>query len=338
VPDRPSWLPKAVDQGIITEAQADALAALAAEEKTDASSGASSFQASHLLYYLGGLIAVGAMSVLMTLGWEQFGGRALVLIALAYGALGLLLTERLVRAELKVAAGLTAVLVVVLAPLAVYGAQLELGFWPEGAEYQHWLVGFDGRGLALQAAGLATAIFLLTRYRLPFIAMPVAVIVWYIAMNLVPYVVVLGVPSDAAYRTAAAAIGLLLIGSAVYIDAQRHGHPFAFWVHLVGILSAWGSLTAVVFATGFPPAGYAASNTVLLFVGVALQRRLYTIVGALGVTGYLFHLAHDVFADSFWFPLVLTLIGLGIIGAGVLWQRYEAHLTRWVRERWPFNR
>ena len=33
-----------------------------------------SFNFTHLLYYLGGLIAIGAMSLFMNLGWESFGG------------------------------------------------------------------------------------------------------------------------------------------------------------------------------------------------------------------------------------------------------------------------
>ena len=32
----------------------------------------------HILYYLGGLIAIGAMTLFMTLGWERFGGGGLV--------------------------------------------------------------------------------------------------------------------------------------------------------------------------------------------------------------------------------------------------------------------
>ncbi|TXH63338.1 MAG: DUF2157 domain-containing protein, partial [Tolumonas sp.] len=33
-----------------------------------------SFRATHILFYLGGLIAIAAMSLFMTLGWNAFGG------------------------------------------------------------------------------------------------------------------------------------------------------------------------------------------------------------------------------------------------------------------------
>ena len=35
------------------------------------------------------------------------------------------------------------------------------------------------------------------------------------------------------------------------------------------------------------------------------------------------------------FPFALTLIGLGVIGLGILWQRHEAGLTRRMRALLP---
>ena len=42
------------------------------------------FDLTHVLYYLGGMLAIGAMSVFMNLGWESFGGWGIVSIALLY--------------------------------------------------------------------------------------------------------------------------------------------------------------------------------------------------------------------------------------------------------------
>jgi hypothetical protein len=42
------------------------------------------------LYYLGGLIAIGAMTLFMTLGWERFGATGLLWIAVCYCAIALL--------------------------------------------------------------------------------------------------------------------------------------------------------------------------------------------------------------------------------------------------------
>lgn len=50
------------------------------------------FSFTNILYYFGGLITIGAMTLFMTLGWESFGGKGILFISLAYMALGLSLT------------------------------------------------------------------------------------------------------------------------------------------------------------------------------------------------------------------------------------------------------
>jgi hypothetical protein len=47
------------------------------------------FDFTHVLYYLGGLVAIGAMTLFMNLGWESFGGWGIFFISLAYAGIGL---------------------------------------------------------------------------------------------------------------------------------------------------------------------------------------------------------------------------------------------------------
>ena len=73
-------LKDATEQGLISESQSEQLWDFLEAR----SQNIPHFRASHILYYFGGLIAIGAMSLFMTLGWEQFGGWGLFFIALAY--------------------------------------------------------------------------------------------------------------------------------------------------------------------------------------------------------------------------------------------------------------
>lgn len=66
-------LERAVGAGIITATQADALDRFARETDRGAAD-APRFSFVHVLYYLGGMIAIGAMSLFMTLGWNRLGG------------------------------------------------------------------------------------------------------------------------------------------------------------------------------------------------------------------------------------------------------------------------
>ena len=80
---------------------------------------------------------------------------------------------------------------------------------------------------------------------------------------------------------------------------------------------------------------YCLLNVGLLLVGTALRRRVFVVFGGIGVAGYLGYLANDVFADSLWFPVVLSFLGLGVIGLGILWQRHEQRLGEALRARLP---
>ena len=67
-------LEKAVRAGIISAEQADHLTAFYAEQATETPH----FSFVHVLYYLGGMIAIGAMSLFMTLGWTRWAAGAVL--------------------------------------------------------------------------------------------------------------------------------------------------------------------------------------------------------------------------------------------------------------------
>jgi hypothetical protein len=66
----------------------------------------------------------------------------------------------------------------------------------------------------------------------------------------------------------------------------------------------------------------------LVFGGAVIRRRVFTVLGAFGVAGYLGYLSHRVFQDSLMFPFALTLLGLGFVWLGVWWQRHEAEIEK----------
>ena len=61
----------------------------------------------------------------------------------------------------------------------------------------------------------------------------------------------------------------------------------------------------------------------LILVSVPLQSKLLIAVAALYIFLYLSYLAYRVFQNSVLFPLILVVLGLGIIGAGIIYQRQE---------------
>ncbi|MFO8232959.1 MAG: hypothetical protein R6U20_09860 [Longimonas sp.] len=322
-------LSEAVERGIITRAQAEQVEALAAERAAESSS-ASSLRLTHLLYYVGGCIAIGAMSVFMTLGWEAFGAWGLLSIAIAYAAISAGLTEALYRTGYRVPAGLTATLTVVLVPLAVYGVQLLAGWWPTETAHRPFFAGFDTRALMLQGVALATAGVALWRYQLPFLTLSLSVLGWYLGMSLLSFVLNLNATATTPYLWGSTVLGgvFLLVAAALHRTGTS---AFAWWPHVVGGLVLWGSVSLLTLHDAIPPGMYAGLNVAALVGGVLVQRHVFVSTGALGLTGYLAYLAYDVFAGSVWFPFVLTCLGLAIVGSGIWWQRHGETLRRRLR-------
>lgn len=296
-----------------------------------------SFRAAHILYYLGGLIAIGAMSLFMTLGWERFGGAGIAVIATLYAVAALAAADHLLRARRQpIPAGLLAALAVALVPLAVYGVQNAIGWWAEGQAARDYHRIIDGRWLMMELATLAAGVVVLWRWRLPFSVMPVAVTLWYLTMDLAPFVA--GVP-DVDWelrRIVSMYTGLLIVGLAFWVDLRsRHGPDFAFWLYLCGVLAFWGALTSMDSDSEWGKLGYCALNLLMIAIGAMLSRRVFAVFGGIGVALYLGHLAHSVFRDSLLFPFALTLIGLGVIGAGLWWQKREAAIASRLRAPLP---
>ncbi|WP_382328500.1 hypothetical protein ACFJGX_12655 [Hydrogenophaga sp. UC242_50] len=143
------------------------------------------FSFTNTLYYFGGMLAIGAMTLFMTLGWELFGAWGVFVLALGYLTGALLVAGNLLEKGLRTPAGVLATLAVCLVPLAVWAFQSGIGLWPEGGpdSYRDYHRYIDWRWLTLELATLAAAVVLLYRYKLPFMVMPVAVTIWYLSMD-----------------------------------------------------------------------------------------------------------------------------------------------------------
>lgn len=325
-------LDAAVSRQILSEQQAEALMEfLRAQPGTGPV-----FDFTHVLYYLGGLIAIGAMTLFMTLGWEVFGGWGLFFIALLYAGVGLKLCDLFQRRGYAIPAGICATFVVALTPLAVYGLQQGLGLWPDSSVYRDFHRYIQWHWLYLELATLAVGTTLAWRYKYPFLLMPIAVTLWYLSMDLAAWLAFDRL--DFEIRALVSMyFGLLMTLMAFWVDIRsRHSQrDYAFWLYLFGVLTFWCGLSMQHSDSELAKFGYFMINLLMIGVGVILLRRVFVVFGALGVAGYLGYLSHQVFEDSLLFPVVLSALGLLIIYLGVLWQRHENRLSERLRGRMP---
>lgn len=296
---------------------------------------AARFSFGHVLYYFGGMLAIGAMSLFMTYGWALLGawGSAAIATAYLYGAWRV--ARHLHSRNLFVPAGILATLAVCLVPLVVWSVQVGLGLWPEGGtsgfgayhRYINW------RWLTLEFATLAAAVVMLRAFRLPFMVMPVAVTLWYLSLDLCHLVMQTEGFDWQFTRDFSLVSGLFVCALAVWVDLRcrlatqvQDRQDFAFWLYLFGAVMFWAGLSLRHSDSEVSKAIYCLINVGLVFWGAAINRRVFTVLGGLGVAIYLGYLAARVFQDSLAFSFVLSLLGLGVVALGVWWQRYEARI------------
>ena len=314
-----------------------------APTSAEANGGGARFSFAHVLYYFGGLLTIGAMSLFMTLGWDVLGPWGSAALAAGYLALAWKVAAHLKKRALPMPAGILATLAVCLVPLLVWSVQVGLGLWPEGgsthypAFHQH----INWRWLMLELATLAAAVVMLRQMKLPFMVMPVAVTLWYLNMDVAHLLMQTGGFDWALTRDVSMVFGLATCALAVWVDVRTRlatrvedRQDFAFWLYLFGALMFWAGLSLRESSSEWGKLGYAAINVALVLGGAAIGRRVFTVLGGLGVAVYLGYLSSRVFHDSLGFTFALTLLGLAVVALGVWWQRHEhalhARLSPWL--------
>jgi hypothetical protein len=318
----------AASRGLVTAEQANELwnAFLARR------SGQASFDLAHVAYYFGALIVISAMGWFMTLGWERFGGGGIFLISTIYAACFVLAGRRLYYKEnLLVPGGLLFTLAVWMTPLAIYGIERMLGFWPlsdPGAykDFHEWI---KGSWILMELGTVLAGLVALRLVRFPFLTFPVAFALWYMSMDLTPII------AQAEHFTweqrlwVSAVFGAAVLICAYVVD-HRSTEDYAFWLYLFGLLAFWGGLSLMESGSQLKRFLYCLINVGLMLLSVLLGRKVFIVFGALGVFGYLGYLSWDVFQNSMMFPFVLTLIGLVVIYLGVKYQKNQERVAQFV--------
>jgi hypothetical protein len=318
-------LADAAAAGVITPQQADSLWQFLSEARAHTPG----FRPAHILYYVGGLLAISAVSLFVTLAWETWAGWPMLALAAAFALLGIGLTHYfLYRKQLPIPAGIMITFTVALTPLAVYSLQSAIGLWSgehRSSDFHRYI---DWRWILMELATLAAAAVAFYRYRMPFLLFPTALVLWYLQMDLVPFVFQ-DLDHDLALRKLTSVVfGLLMILFAFWVDVRSGRRKnYAFWLYLFGVITFWGGLSLMRSDSELGKFLYFLTNIGLLVVGTVLSRRVFAVFAALGMLGYLGHLAEKVFADSLLFPVAVAALGIGIIFLGVQWQRHETRLS-----------
>ncbi len=332
----PDDLRRAVESGVISAEQRDALwQLLDAEVAPDLRP---RFDLAHLLWYTGALIVIGAMGLFSSLAFSEWGGGALAITAIVYAALFVALAILLWGRGLNIPGGLCLVVAVTMAPLLVFGLQNAFGWWSHGdpGGYQNFYGWIKASWLPMEIATIVAGLVAFRFCRFPFLIAPIAVALWFLSMDLVPWIFGENWNSWEQRAVVSVYLGVAMLAVAWWADVRAGGDD-AFWLHVFGLIIFWGGLTSMATDSDRELflAIYCLVNIGLLVLAIFLQRRAYVVFGAFGIALYLEHLAGEVFRDSLLYPFALSLIGLLILGAGLFYHRKQASLDEGLRRHLP---
>jgi hypothetical protein len=280
------------------------------------------FDLTHTAYYLGALVVMSALGWFMNEAWARYGGWVLTLIAVAYAVAFTVAGESLWRTPgLRQPGGLLFTLAVWMTPLAVFGIQYALGWWPRETRtsYQEYYPLISGSWVVMEAATIVAAAVALKLRPFPFLTFPLAFALWFLSLDLAALLMGSGPVAFEQKRLITLLFGATVLGVTYLLDRRTY-EDYAFWLYLFGLVAFWGALTD----DGVGSFGYCLVNLGLMLVAVLLQRKTFMVFGAIGVYSYLGHLAFDVFKNSLLFPAALTALGVAIIAAGVWYRTREA--------------
>lgn len=297
------------------------------------------FDLAHMLWYAGALLIMGSMGSFSTLAFGAWGPRALLITAVLYAICFTLAGHHLWhRKGLRVPGGLMIAVAVSMVPLAIWSLQELMGWWagfdrPGG--HKSFYVWVKGGFLPMEIATIAACLLALRVYRFPFLLFIAAVCIWFMSMDVADWLKGDGRLDWNLRRNVSLAFGLAMIPTAWWVDLKFRDADYGFWLHMVAAVTFWCGLTFQDSSNELGKFLYFLICLGLLGLAVFLKRRVYAVFGAIGMLIYLGHLTGKVFKDWLTFPFVLTLIGIGVIWLGILWQRNAARIEARLVARLP---
>jgi len=313
-------LEDATQENIITKDQAEKLW-LFWLKKTD---NTPTFILSHVMYYFGGLLAISAVTLFVTVAWDNMKGFPLLFIVSMLFLISTALTKSFLQKNLTLPAGIMATFTLALVPLAVYNLQVGLGFNPPKMTYNEFNMIVSWYWFPMEIITLLVGVLMLYQFRFPFLLFIISWVLWYMSMDLAPLFLHFSAYSFQQRTFFSIEFGLIVLLFAVYFDLQYEDEQdYSFWLYLSGALMFWSGISVFPNHSELAYFIYLVLNLIMILISVILDRRVFAIFGALGVLAYLSHITFTVFARIVAFPLVLVALGIFIILIAAKWSKVE---------------
>jgi hypothetical protein len=329
---------EAASQGVISQTDSDNLIYwICSRDRTDQyfapAEQAKGFNIVTVAYYFGAMLMISACAWFLGDKWDSLGSGGILATTLVYFTIAATLGWWLRSKGYVVGGGLLITVAVCLTPLIVYCVEDLTGFWPgirekDPTKYKDFYPYIRSAWIIMELSTVAVALVALYFARFGFLTAPIAFSLWFFSMDVAAWIYG---DHDLDWNTRAwisilVGVPTILIGYVLQRILHKPGEPksqdFAFWCYFFGLPAFWGGMTALDSDSETGKFIYFLINIGLVAVSLYLRRSVFLVFGALGISMYLGHLAYEVFQDSVLFPFAIALIGLSMIVATVLGQKF----------------
>lgn len=295
-----------------------------------------------LLYYGGGVLVLLAYSLFLGYQWQDVdtGGR-IAISALSVVFFATVSQALIASVRYRLPGELLQMVAVVVVPLLAFAVLDSVGLWPEDSgfraaqeEREAYQRDLTWARMAVAASAFAAAAVAFGLSRSPFVlaAAIVALTVLFVDVSIQVEADRLGFVLETPQLMVIAFMGLsTLVGGVFAIRASERN--YSLWLYVLALAGLAVGLGVEVFPSD--SVGWAVvwmgTALIVLALSLLLQERLLAVAGVAGIYAYFGKLVFDVF-ESANAAFALVVLGLLILGAGILYQRYGERLYERGRE------
>ncbi|HSA58035.1 MAG TPA: hypothetical protein VLE53_20140 [Gemmatimonadaceae bacterium] len=341
-PSVPELLQDATQRGIISAEQAESILRLAGEAPmfTPAREAPRGFNWVTAAYALGALLVIFAAAWFLVERWRALGPAGVLAVSGIYAVALAAVARGLARSGFREAAGITAMLAVALVPVAVWALQSLSGWWPEQPwgepVYPIYPPAEAQRALVASLATILAGLLVLRRASWVAMSLPLSGALLAVGLSLPRALTEELAPLLERWTLLTTALALCatadMIDRAQGWPQQRQGGgrgDFAFTFWLLGLVAGAAAMLAFWPTMGGLRHALPLLSLLLVFAALFLRRRTHLVFGIVVAFLYLLYLAGEVFEEAAVFPIVLAVLGGGVILTTVwLQRRFPALVAR----------
>jgi hypothetical protein len=288
-----------------------------------------------VLYYGGGLLIISAMTWLMKKGWDDFGPMGITFFSALYFAIFFIVGYIVFfKKKMEVAGGLLLSIPIAVTPLLVFSVLRLFNFWPLEWSYDDYYIWVKGKWIILELAVIVVGLPVFLKTKFPFHLFLIAGSLWFLSMDIAPILYKRTTITWTERAIISDYFGFFMIAIGYFLDI-KFKKDYSFWLYLFGLITLTSGLSVFYNNDAYKFALLGIINIVMVLFSVFVNRNVFLVFGTIGLTEFLGRLSWKFFKDSALFPFALTIIGILLIAAGMVFQKNKKKVDEFIKNNFP---